>query len=114
MIFQFEAFLRDIDKTYKNKRIRPKTNIDLPVEMIFNQVLPLSAPRVYAALKYLQAGSKPIRVSHAELIKITGLSKHTVTKALKKLKENQFLEIEFCWGDTNIYQFPQKSKIKKI
>lgn len=112
MIFQFEAFLKDIDKTYKNKRIRAKSSIELPVEMIFNPALPLSSPRVYAALKYLQVGSKPIRVSHNELAKITGLSKHTVTKALKKLKQNDFLEIKFCWGDTNIYQFPQKSKIK--
>lgn len=113
MIFQFENFLKDIDKHYNTKRIRPKTKVDLPVEMVFNPALPLSAPRVYAALKYLQVGSKPIRVSHNELTKITGLSKHTVTKALKKLKQNDFLEIEFCWGDTNIYQFPQKSKIKK-
>lgn len=108
MKIEFESFLREFDKKYNLKRIRPKLSIDLPVELFFNRSLPAFAPKVYGTLKYLQVGKKPIRVSHQELIKLTGLSKHTITKTLKKLKENEFLEIEFCSGDTNIYYFPQK------
>lgn len=106
--------LKEFDRKYQISRIRPKLTIELPADMIFDWSLPLSAPRVYAALKYLQIGSMPIRASHLELTNLTGLTKHTIVKALKKLKENGFLEIEFRSGDVNIYQFPPKQlKTKK-
>lgn len=99
-LFDLKAF----DRRQKNRRIRPKQSIDLPVQLVINPTLPPSALRVYGALKYLQIGTKPVIISRKELVELTGLSIKTVMTALNRLRDAGLLDIIHTSGNVNSYQ----------
>ena len=97
--------MRQFDQQQNQRRVRPKKKIEVPSGLIFDRSLPLSAPHVYAALKYLQIGDRPVRVSHRHLTELTGLSNTTIVKDLRRLKNGGWLKIEFFDGGVNTYHF---------
>lgn len=104
----FELWLREFDQAQKQRRVKAKSKIELPVGLVFSRTLLPNAPRVYAALKYLQLGKEPVKVSHRELAALTGLSLKTVMKSLGQLKAGGWLDVQYFWGSVNTYDFPDQ------
>ncbi len=102
---QAARFLKEFDQSQGTRRVRARRSVNLPVGLVLNPALPPSCGRVYGALKFLQTGDKPVRVSHRQLKKLTGLSQQTIAKALKQMKTAGWLVVNNRAGDLNVYDF---------
>ncbi len=102
---QAARFLKEFDQSQGTRRVRARRSVNLPVGLVLNPALPPSCGRVYGALKFLQTGGKPVRVSHRQLKKLTGLSQQTIAKALKQMKTAGWLVVNNRAGDLNVYDF---------
>ncbi len=102
---QIASLLKEFDRSQDRRRVRARRSVDLPVELLLNPALPPSCGRVYGALKFLQTGESSVRVSHRQLKELTGLSQHTITKALKQMRTAGWLVITNYSGGLNVYDF---------
>jgi DNA-binding MarR family transcriptional regulator len=91
--------------------MKSKTKVILPLAIVVNEDLSPSAKVIYAILKSFQKGKtvpnndSSIIVTHTEIIERSHLSKKTVTKALKQLEEQGWIERERNLGSANRYIF---------
>ncbi|HLM62223.1 MAG TPA: hypothetical protein VK308_15570 [Pyrinomonadaceae bacterium] len=98
-------FLREFDQSQGKRRVNARKNVSLPVGLVLDASLPLSAGRVYGALKFLQIGDDPVRVSHRHLMELTGLSRNTVRVTITRMKKAGWLKVERYLGGLNTYDF---------
>lgn len=70
-------------------------------------------PYVYACIKrYMNAATKKCFPSLQTLMKDSGLSKVTIIKAIERLEDSGFLEIERESGKSNVYKFNDTKKFE--
>ena len=91
--------------------IRKRSIIILPLDLILDRKVSSNAKIVYAVLKSFSVEKpKPgnrlfVRVAQRDVMEKCGLSRHTVTKALKALKRAGWVRPEKIWGSANEYAF---------